>query len=95
MISHGLIFFDVGLSLALVVFTRVDGHGNDDDEAFDDILQVGVDADEVQTVSDNHEDQCTKNDAWHCTYTAVEGETSHDTSSDSIQLVTFTGSVGC
>src|SRR5450830_1183282 len=84
----------VDQGLTLVVLARVDSHGNDNDEAFDDILQVRVDADKVEAISDYHEDQGAKDDAWHSTYTAVKGKPTDDTSCNGIQLITFTGAVG-
>ena len=54
------------------ILSYVDGYCKDNDNTFDDILQVWVDSKEIKAVVDYLEENYTKNNSRDCTNTTVE-----------------------
>lgn len=54
------------------ILSYVDGYCKDNDNTFDDILQVWVDSKEVKAVVDYLKENYTKNNSRDCTNTTVE-----------------------
>lgn len=73
------------------VLLHVDGDGDDDDRAADDVLEVCVDAEEIQAVVDRLQDDRADHDAGDGADAAVEGNAADDAARDGVKLVVDAG----
>ena len=73
------------------IFSHIDGTGDQDDHTLDDVQQVGVDRQEVQTDEDDLQQQNTDDGAGNLTDTTNEGDAADDAGCDGIRLVVQTG----
>ena len=81
-------------SAALDVLLRVHGNGKYDDQALDDILDVGVDVHIDKTVADDLENQNAGNDTADFTDAAAHGDTADHTGCDCVKLIALAEIVG-
>ena len=78
-----------GRSVFFALALDVDQNGEDDDQTLDDLLPVGGDAQDIQTVGDNREQEGADDNAPGLSDTAGYGDTAHDAGSDRVHLVTL------
>src|SRR6476661_9273593 len=75
---------DGPLALGLVV--DVEGDGDQEDQALDDLGEVGADAEELQPVVEHRHDQATDDGADHGTHTAGHCRAANEDGGDGVQL---------
>ena len=87
----GFVFFRKEESLLLDVLERIKRNGDHDDDTFDDELDVGIPTDEVQAIGETSEDDDTDDRARDLADATIEGDTTDNTSRNSIKFVTIAG----
>ena len=80
--------------LANQVLTHIQRAGRQDDETFDDVLQVRVDGQEVQGNEDDTQDEHAQDDAADLTSTTNEGYAADNAGCDGVGLVVEAGGLG-
>ena len=73
------------------VLADVDGDGENDNQTADDVLQVGVDAEEVQRVVDGLQKHSADDNALNGSDTAGEADAADNAGGDSVGFVVDTG----
>ena len=69
-----------------VLAADIERDGKYDDGAFDDALNIGVNADQVHNVLKEADDECSRDSSHDCTDTAGEGNTAQDNRSNGIAV---------
>ena len=81
--------------LFALVLGKVDGHSDSDDDAFDNLLPHRADADELQAILDNGEDQHAADDAADGTDTTVQRYAANHASCDGVCFIAVAVVVRC